>query len=300
MKNLENSIFYISGEVVEGCGEDALITDKYNDFSVIGVFDGCGGIGSRKYKEHGNKSGACVASNTAKNATQCWFDSVVAVSEITDKLEEYIKNNLNNLISNETKIKGDLSKEFPTTVSVIAVKEDKNTAKACFMWAGDSRGYILEKSGLVQITRDDIVGGADAYTNLTEDARLSNFAYSNGDFRMNTRWAELDEPCVLITATDGCFGYFKTPMEFENMLIETLMMSGTIDEWKLLIYEKLVSVSGDDFSICLSVLGFSKFEKLKKTMKKRYKYLNKVYISKLKNDRISQRLWEEYKEDYYA
>ena len=118
--------------------------------------------------------------------------------------------------------------------------------------------------------------------------------------RIHKPSAEIDEPCVLITATDGCFGYFKTPMEFENMLIETLMMSGTIDEWKLLIYEKLVSVSGDDFSICLSVLGFSKFEKLKKSMKKRYKYLNKVYISKLKNQRIIQDLWEEYKEDYYA
>ena len=89
-------------------------------------------------------------------------------------------------------------------------------------------------------------------------------------------------------------------MEFEFVLLDTLMESECIEKWKQLIEERLSLVSGDDFSMCALVLGFKNFDKVRKAMRKRHKYLKKNYISKLKDEKSIRELWEEYKEEYYA
>ena len=71
-------------------------------------------------------------------------------------------------------LKGNLMKEFPSTLSLVLIAPWKSNALVTeFIWAGDSRGYILDSSGLHQVTVDDIAN-TDALENLSEDAPMKN------------------------------------------------------------------------------------------------------------------------------
>ena len=228
-----NSVFRLNGEMIKGNGEDSFVCSLGDAMGLIGVFDGCGGIGSRKYDIYKNKTGAFVASRVAANVAASWF------KEFSEK-ERILSSNTASVFCNELKnrityrlkeldgavgsgiIKGSLVKSFPTTAAMTLFARGQNALDCAFMWAGDSRGYVLNGNGLCQITRDDIDGGEDALDNLSSDGRLSNVISAKGDFCINCRMLSVAEPAVLITATDGCFGYFSTPMEFEYMLVSTL------------------------------------------------------------------------------
>lgn len=41
---------------------------------MIGVFDGCGGLGSRRFKDHENHTAAYIAARVAGKATLEWFE----------------------------------------------------------------------------------------------------------------------------------------------------------------------------------------------------------------------------------
>lgn len=299
MSEFIDFIFCINGEKREGYGEDACVAELNGNRALLGVFDGCGGIGSRKYPEYNNMTGAYMASRTVRNIVKSQFEMDSEIS--TDTLKTDILKGLNSLSAPENNsLKGDMQKAFPTTMSVIKVQCEKRCVSAEFFWAGDSRGYLLDGTGLVQITRDDIIGGGDAFSNLSDDARLSNYICADGEFVINRRSAKVTKPCVFISATDGCFGYFKTPMEFEYMLTETLMKSEDEAQWEKNLTEAIKSVSGDDFSLCLCCFGFKSFKKLKKALKKRNKCLEKDYIVPMKKGADLKELWEEYKEEYYV
>ncbi len=306
-KNLIDCIITIENEKVRYLGEDSTFTAYREPLGVMGVFDGCGGIGAKKYPMSDNHSGAYLASKSAMNATEKWFSHIENFDKndtqrLSDSLKEHICQEFNHLSSDDGALKGSLVCEFPTTVSVALVKQLDDAVLSAFFWAGDSRGYIFEPKGLIQLTRDNIVGSGDAYTNLREDARLSNFARGDGDFYLSRRIAEIKPPAMIICATDGCFGYFKTPMEFEYTLLKEMESAKSFDEWKDLLTETLKGVSGDDLSMNICVIGCKNIEKAKKVYKKRRKYLYKNYISKMKNadEKMLQGLWNEYKEEYYG
>ncbi len=298
MDKFVDFVFFINGEKQQGYGEDAYIAELNGNKALLGVFDGCGGIGSRKYPEYDNMTGAYIASRTVRDIVKNQFKMDRDIDGDTLKAE--ILKGLKALSLNENRLKGDMQKAFPTTLSVITLRSEKRYILADFFWTGDSRGYLLEETGLVQISRDDILGGGDAFENLSEDARLSNYVYADGDFVINRRSAKINRPCAFISATDGCFAYFKTPMEFEYMLTETLMKSENENEWKKALEERIESISGDDFSLCLCCFGFKKFKKLKKAFKDRNKYLENNYIFPAENGKNIRELWESYKDDYYA
>ncbi len=253
-KNLVECIITVSGERVQGCGEDSVFAAYCEPVGVLGVFDGCGGIGAKKYPSLDNRSGAYIASRAAKAAAESWFGKISDfdksdIKQLCENLKQKFEFELGCLSENESIMKGSLVKEFPTTASVILFKQEKKKVLTGYIWAGDSRGYVFEPDGIIQLTRDDIVGSGDAFANLREDARLSNFVSANGDFSLSCRVAEIEAPSMLVCATDGCFGYFKTPMEFEYMLLETLDKADNYAMWKSLIFQRLKAVSGDDFSM---------------------------------------------------
>lgn len=301
-KNFVDFIMTVSGETADGCGEDSGFAAFKEPFGIISVFDGCGGIGSKKYASLDNRTGAYIASKSARDATEEWFSAAAAGGGFSEKaLREGLISKLQGVETDEEDtMKGSLAKRLPTTVSVAAFCEEKKGLSASFIWAGDSRGYIFEPSGLVQITRDDIVGGGDALFNLRNDARLSNFASAEGDFTLNCRRARIGSTAMLITATDGCFGYFKTPMEFEYVILKTMLESDSLKNWKNSLTGHLSSISGDDFT--MHICGCGGFEQLQKAFKKRKKKLESDYISKL--DRADhakiEKLWNKYKQEYYG
>ena len=67
MRELIDFIFSVNGEKIEGYGEDACTIEVDENKALLGVFDGCGGVGSRKYAEHNNMTGAYIASRKVRD-----------------------------------------------------------------------------------------------------------------------------------------------------------------------------------------------------------------------------------------
>ena len=310
--NCIDTVFVVSGEMIPENGEDGY-TYSFNDkFGCIAVFDGCGGIGSRKYEEFDNKTGAYIASHAVSKAMLEWFDmfsqSNASVTEknvdlMSEELHDAFDEKLKS-IENETTatlIRGSLAKSFPTTASAIVFRHKSDKVQAAFLWAGDSRGYLLTGSGLKQVTTDDVEGEEDALSNLTSDARLSNVVSATGDYIINNKVLNCPRSGILISATDGCFGYFKTPMEFEYMLINTMLKSDSIEEWESKLGEYIRLYAGDDYTLAVGVYGYGNFRTLKRSYEARERILYDKYISQLEDASEEKliKLWEEYKEGYY-
>ena len=307
-----DTVFVVNGEMIEDCGEDSFAYSVNDGTGFVGVFDGCGGIGSRKYTEYNNKSGAYIASRVAASVTLDWFKrhgsrGIELTAENVAAMSENLKNSLAHQLKSmetgtETSIlRGSLAKSFPTTASLFLFSAYKNEVHASFIWAGDSRGYVMTTSGLCQITNDDIEGGNDALVNLSADGKLTNLVYADDAFTLHRRNVVCDDAAIFITATDGCFGYFSTPMEFEYMLLETMQHADTPEQWKHNITQYIKKYTADDYTIGFAVCGYKSFTKMKKQFLPRKLYLQENYISKLATGEtaIKEALWDEYKKTYY-
>jgi len=310
--NLINSVFVVYGDMKNGKGEDAYTYSVNEKNGIIAVFDGCGGSGARVYENHDNKTGAFISSHVSAETTFENFKSTPQSKLIfsrkgfdtfCNKLKKEISDSLNTIEkdSPSSSVKGTLVKPLPTTASAIYFSCDENNLNVSYVWAGDSRGYIMNKNGLVQITKDDIKGEEDAYENIKNDAVISNVICANNDFALNTRLFKCFEPGILITATDGCFNYYKTPMNFEYMLLNSLSKSKNLQDWKENIYSELHEISSDDYTMGIAIFGYDSFKQMQKDYLTRKKYLYNEYISKLDNasDDEIQSLWNAYKESYY-
>lgn len=312
LKNHLTEIFVSHGEMVEDNGEDWFIYSLNDRFCLLCVLDGCGGIGSRKYTEFENKSGAFIASHIASEAVHEWFckfsESKKSISGntikgILDDLKKAVTDELKKYESDATAngIKGALVKSFPTTISLILFTIEANKVYSAFVWAGDSRGYVLTDKGLMQITVDDIETQADALDNLSGDSKLTNFITSSGSFVLNEKILKASMPSVLVTATDGCFGYFSTPMEFEYLLVDSLQAAKDVDDWQQKLNERIKKITGDDYTMGIAVVGYKNFRQLRMAFVKRKKDLFKKYISRLNvaSESEKAKMWEEYKKYYY-
>ena len=108
-------------------------------------------------------------------------------------------------------------------------------------------------------------------------------------------------PSVLITATDGCFGYFSTPMEFEFLLVDTLWAAKDMEDWQKKLADRIKRITGDDYTMGIAAVGYKNFKQLKASLTKRKRDLFRKYIAKLKEASPDEKaeLWEEYKKFYY-
>ena len=50
--------FLIAGEMIEDRGEDCFYSAQKENSAIAAVFDGCGGLGSRRYRNYGEHTGA--------------------------------------------------------------------------------------------------------------------------------------------------------------------------------------------------------------------------------------------------
>ncbi|MBQ4528949.1 MAG: hypothetical protein II998_12855 [Clostridia bacterium] len=307
-----DSIFVVGGEMIEKNGEDSYAYSLNDKYGFIGVFDGCGGIGSRKYDSFENKTGAFISSHTSANLMLEWFNlftkhgyelSSDSMNSVCSSMKENLENELRKYdsVAGTTALKGSLTKNFPTTASMVLFSGDKSKMQALYIWAGDSRGFMLTKGGLIQITRDDIEDDGDALQNLSNDSKLTNMVCADGSFHLNGRMVNAPESGIMITATDGFFGYFSTPMEFEYMLLDTLMASESIAQWKDKLNDYIRKYTADDYTMCVAVYGYKSVRALKKVYAPRMDMLYKKYISGLPGlgDEARIHLWNDYKKDYY-
>ncbi len=319
--------FTIWIEKIENHGEDALPTLLLQPPStgVLAVYDGLGGAGSKTYllQDWSNEplSGAYLASRYAKQCLEHFFKKI-AIQETTliEQLTAYIKHNFQDFAQSlegpPSRLKSKLIKPLPTTLAGLAFYPSNDESKLLIVnsfWAGDSRNYLLtDAQGLQQISKDDLNRQPDAMENIWQDATLSNCIDASGNFTIHQLVLEVASPCILLSATDGCFGYLPTPMHFEYILLHTLMSSFfDIEDWQEKLSEQLGLVAADDVSLSLCVIGFDSLNALKVHFFPRYQFIYHHFMASYDNimseedKREEQKrealrqLWEDYKIGYY-
>lgn len=303
--------FVFEKAAVVGSGEDSFCVSHLNNGLVaLGVFDGCGGIGGRRYPAVNNRKGSYIGSRvTAHVFNDCInkddFELDISISTQLENAIFKTLNAVNSKISdnNSVVIGGNLSKSLPTTVSIILAHENENDSLKCeYLWAGDSRGYFLDSDGLCQLTIDDIDKNAeDAFVNLREDGILTNVANGDKPFKIHQGSITFYSPTMLISATDGCFAYFLTPMDFEFVILDTLIKSHSPEEWKELLCAKINEVTGDDYTLAIACFNFKDFNELQRYYNHRRNFVYENFVKKqvsLDEPELFK-LWEEYRPSYY-
>lgn len=288
-----NTVFCLAQEMVADNGEDCFYFDAVDDSFIVAAFDGCGGSGSKKYDNYSGKTGAYMASRAVCGGVKNWFDKVADNSELINYVQQAMS--VCKKYADKTgRIMGSLGKSFPTTAAITTGHLVPGGVEITCFWAGDSRCYMLDGYGLHQLTADDL-DVTDAMANLTSDGVMTNVINASTPYELHAKTLFIDHPCVLFAATDGCFGYLKSPMEFEQLITDSLLASSGIEDWKRAMFDRMLAVAGDDFTLCLAAVGYRDFASLKSSFINRNAFMAQNYM----NPNIDPaRLWESYKKDY--
>ncbi len=264
---------------IPGQGEDSdpILRDG-PDLGLIAVFDGMGGAGGTVYETpDGRRSGAYLASRVARDVVERrmlellepdWnLNGKAAASDLHRSVQQALRERLHELNAPPSGLRSRLLRALPTTMALIALQRTQpgGLAWACHvLWAGDSRAYVFEPEGARQLTTDDLRDPGDALANLHHDSVVSNAMSADTDFHVNYRKIELRAPFLVVCATDGCFGYVRTPMHFEHMVLSHLEDARNTEAWSSSLQAEIAAVTGDDAA--MSVLGvgagFKEFQKL--------------------------------------
>lgn len=296
-----------SCEKIPEHGEDSWCYSFNERAGMMGVFDGCGGLGAASYPELSGKTGAYLASRAAAGAVMDWFqqgceDGRLELGDIKDRIMDNLNLCVKTAKTGPSKFRGSMVRLMPTTGSIWIMEAERNRLRATSISAGDSRNYILCSHGLLQISADDL-SGEDAMSNLYNDAPMTNVISADGQFTLSCRRIAVDlrkNPCILMSATDGCFGYLPSPMEFEALLLRTMLSASSPAEWEAFLQKEIGAVAGDDQSLSMAAFGFDTFENMKKSFAARGELLSRLTTAM--GDSTSKRwaAWDVYKSNYYC
>lgn len=324
MKDAQNKglliqpILSIEVEQKRGQGEDAAVCLAVPDGRalMIACLDGCGGSGAKKYAEAENWTGARIASFSCSRMISDWFfknkidrlgvqeyPAERIAGSLCQALQENVAN-MQELLGQDRKsgvVMSSMIRPFPTTLSGALLSSQNDGSLRClFLWAGDSRGFILTRGGLVQITADDIKDRLDPFDNIEQDGVLTN-VISAKPFYINVRDFTLNEPCIILTATDGCFSYFPSPMEFEITLLETLERAQSLNAWQNLLTDTIGAVASDDFTLEAVGCGFGTFEEIRRFFRPALQRFREQFGKRIAACRSRDDLravWNDYKQYY--
>lgn len=258
----------------EDHGEDSEpLSISKDEFYAVGVFDGMGGSGATICKsEFGDDhTKAYVASRIIREAINNYLGNAKDVRKINS---EGIRSTARGRLEQEkiiyptkvSKLRSKLVRDYPTTLAITtALKNDDETYVVNSYWAGDSRNYLWTPEGFFQISKDDLDTESDPLENLRNDSALSNCICADREFNINNKTIQVSEKFVILSATDGCFNYFATPMHFQEVLLSGLKFSENVEGWENFCKKEFSSVAGDDVSISLLAIGFDSFKDLKES-----------------------------------
>ena len=252
-------------------GEDSdPIVRAGRELGLVAVFDGMGGAGGTVYETPGGpRTGAYIASRVARDVVERrmlelmdpeWnLDGPSTAADLDRSVRAALVARLAELKAPKSGLRSKLLRALPTTMALVALQRREPSGDvwaAHVLWSGDSRAYVLEPAtGVHQLSTDDIRDEGDAMANLREDSVVSNAMSADTDFVVHHRMVELRAPFVVIAATDGCFGYVRSPMHFERMLLTTLRDSPSTDEWSRVLQEQITAVTGDDAAMATLGIG---------------------------------------------
>ena len=266
--------FTIFTEKVSSKGEDANpILGKINDDeTLISVFDGLGGAG-----------GTTLTTLTGEQNSHAYYGSRIVhdffinmcndgnrellhdPKKLKQELHVQLDSELRDFKSAEAMMISKKPTKLPTTLAAMLIStKDHPTVEVQSLWAGDSRCYALTAAnGLEYHSIDDIRSNSPEEF-ISTDAPMTNYINAEGKFIINSKKFMTKLPSVFIVATDGCFGYFPSPMHFEYILLKTLEDSNSMHAWQAKLKDEIVSVTQDDATLALISIGWKNFADLKK------------------------------------
>lgn len=309
-------------EKVEGHGEDAppLLIVK-GKACAVGVFDGMGGSGAALCESDFGESytKAYVASRIVASSMDTFLNNHLPTDDVSvEDMKAVVKRRLDEEQKNyppqtKSSLRSKLVRDYPTTLAIVTLQEQKNTLQIDSYWAGDSRCYLWTYEGVFQISKDDLEEDNDPMDNLRNDAAISNCICGDRNFQINHKQIDLKkQPIMIICATDGCFGYYQTPMHFEYILKRSLQEAKDKSDWQERVEKRIQKVTGDDASLALIGIGFDTFKQVKSMASKQIKGFDKIReheskIKKLKTELEKEKElyihsiesgWEKYKKQY--
>ncbi len=287
-----------------GHGEDCWCRCFSRDAGLVAVFDGCGGLGAQRHAEYAGETEAFMASRLCAGAFFDAFQSAGPTGEaFCEKAARYCDLVLTTYRpEGNAQVLGTMVKTLPTTAAAaLAVRGERGYAVQP-IWAGDSRVYLLTPEGLAQLSEDDATI-SDPMANLYEDGVLRNVLSAGKVPQLHRREVNVSGPFLVFSATDGCFGYFSTPMEFEGALLESLERASGAAQWENELEGQIAPVAGDDFTLTLAAYGFGSFAALKRALAPRLELLRQDYLTPLRamapGDRAAREpLWSRYRSNY--
>lgn len=311
----ENLCQFISIKYAPACErcEDALsysFDDVY--FNFAGVFDGCGGLGSKRYKKVENKTGAFIASQTCASVFHDEMKHSLSNEEISDTFVTQLKNQFLTALRNremqygqQSGPRGTMVRTLPCAGSMVVISQAKDLKKLHLdvIHAGDSRVYIMRPNeGLQQVTQDELSGNPDPLENLYVNAPLTNVINIDKDFTLTHLSYNIETPFAVLCASDGVFGYVKTPMHFEKIILDALEASNNFDSAEQAFLNSIKAIACDDATAVMPFYGWKSFDQIKSTFAKRHRFVNGLCHS-IEADNMTEETvnsaWQQFKVSYY-
>jgi hypothetical protein len=251
----------------EGEDSDPIVRDG-RELGLVAVFDGMGGAGGTVYETpDGPRTGAYLASRVARDVVEErmlalldpeWnLDGPAAARDLRRSVKHALADTLAGLNAPASGLRSRLLRALPTTMALMALQRREphmGRWAGHVFWSGDSRVYVLDPAtGAHQLTRDDLRDPGDALVNLRQDSVVSNAMSADIDFVVHHHQVELTAPFLAVAATDGCFGYLRTPIHFEHLVLASLRDSAEAGSWSRLLQQRIAAITGDDAA--MAVLG---------------------------------------------
>lgn len=293
-------------------GEDSFSILSKPPVSLLCVADGCGGLGSRRYAELDGQTGAYAASRVATQSVKRWAAACRCLpktpaegKEWQHSLQETLETDLDafvqehRLTEGSSRIVGSMQRLLPTTLCMALYDMGE---RACFLWAGDSRGYVLDEDGLHLYTRDDVKFRMDELERLRCDAPLSLCVSADRPVRLHLRSITLPPKGLLICATDGVYGCVFSPMELEEIFLASLTGAQNAATWQRRLAAAIRRLAGDDATLCCLPFGFAHFDEMKRFFEPRLELLRREHLDGLRrhpgDGGVLRESWKRYQPGY--
>lgn len=312
---MSETLLSVSHAVLPGNGEDSFALGQDERGAYLCAADGCGGLGSRRYPGLEARTGAYIASRLVTRAFLGWTQErgpMPSAPEEGARLCAELGMDLHSMLTGfasrhcqeeASRIVGSMQRRLPTTLCA-AVTETGAAGwrETCFIWAGDSRGYVLDENGLHQCTQDHLRGESDAFESLYRDLPLGNLLCADQPSKLSMRRLRAPLPCVVLVATDGAYASLSTPMEFEMLLLNTLLSARSWEGVEKKLANQMKKLAQDDATLLLQPCGIDDMEAFKKLLAPRRAFLQKQFITPVRRHKrdvaYAREKWLAYRETY--